>query len=102
LAPAASGSFARQQQIFIRPSLPDRVPVLVLLGVLSCPFYGVTPRRAVFSADGKQSFAKRNPNDEVAPKNEPAFVGGVGVIGGAFSRGSDRQGVTIGASDLEH
>ena len=35
--------FARQQQAFARPLPPDRVPGPVLLTVLSCPFYGVTP-----------------------------------------------------------
>src|SRR4051794_34404524 len=34
---------ARQQQAFARPLPPDRVPDPVLLTVLSCPFYGVTP-----------------------------------------------------------
>ena len=34
---------ARQQQAFARPLPPDRVPDPVLLAVLSCPFYGVTP-----------------------------------------------------------
>jgi hypothetical protein len=41
--PRASGRFARQQQTLPRPSLPDRVPDSILLTVLSCPFYGVTP-----------------------------------------------------------
>ena len=34
---------ARQQQTFARPLPPDRVPDPVLLTVLFCPFYGVTP-----------------------------------------------------------
>src|SRR5437868_11712996 len=34
---------AQQQQAFARPLPPDRVPDPVLLTVLSCPFYGVTP-----------------------------------------------------------
>jgi hypothetical protein len=34
---------ARQQQAFARPLPPDHVPDPVLLTVLSCPFYGVTP-----------------------------------------------------------
>ena len=34
---------ARRQQAFARPLPPDRVPDPVLLTVLSCPFYGVTP-----------------------------------------------------------
>jgi hypothetical protein len=38
-----SERFARQQQAFAWPLPPDRVPYLVLLTVLSCPFYGVTP-----------------------------------------------------------
>jgi hypothetical protein len=40
-----SERFARQQQAFARPLPPDPVPDLVLLTVLSCPFYGVTPNR---------------------------------------------------------
>jgi 4'-phosphopantetheinyl transferase EntD len=38
-----SERFAGQQQAFARPLPPDRVPDPVLLTVLSCPFYGVTP-----------------------------------------------------------
>jgi hypothetical protein len=43
LVPTASGRFARQQQTFARPPLPEPVPDPVLLSVLSCPFYGGTP-----------------------------------------------------------
>src|SRR5215469_5469550 len=35
--------FVRQQETCGRPLPPDRVPDLVLLTVLSCPFYVVTP-----------------------------------------------------------
>jgi hypothetical protein len=35
---------------FTRPSLPERVPDLVLLSVLSCPFYGVTATSLPVSA----------------------------------------------------
>jgi hypothetical protein len=41
--PTVFGRFARQQQTCARSSLPDRVPDLVRITVLSCPFYGVTP-----------------------------------------------------------
>ena len=41
--PTGSEHFARQQQAFARPLPPDRVPDPVLLTVLSCPLYGVTP-----------------------------------------------------------
>ena len=41
--PTAFGRFARQQQTFTRSSLPDRVPDLVQITVLSCTSYGVTP-----------------------------------------------------------
>jgi hypothetical protein len=34
---------ARQQQLFARSLSPNRVLDPVLLPVLSCPFYGVTP-----------------------------------------------------------
>ena len=36
---------------------------------------------------GEGTFAGTRGNEEDAPKNEPAFAGGIGVIGGAFSRG---------------
>jgi hypothetical protein len=40
--PTAFGRFTRQQQTFAWSTLPDRVPDLVQIAVLSCPFYGVT------------------------------------------------------------
>ena len=36
---------------------------------------------------GQRTFAAPSPIGCRAPKNEPAFAGGIGVIGGAFSRG---------------
>jgi hypothetical protein len=39
------GSERFVRQAFARPLPPDRVPDLVLIAVLSCPFYGVTPVR---------------------------------------------------------
>jgi hypothetical protein len=39
------GCFAWQQSTFTRLLPPERVPDPVLLTVLSCPFYGVTPSR---------------------------------------------------------
>jgi hypothetical protein len=46
---------ARQQQAFARPLPPDHVPDPVLLTVLSCPFYGVTPISA--GAEGHHPYA---------------------------------------------
>jgi len=43
LISTVSGHFASHQQTFPRPLLPKLVPDPVLLTVLSCPFYGVTP-----------------------------------------------------------
>src|SRR5690349_21776413 len=41
-----SGRCARQQETCRRPLPPERVPDLVLLIVLFCPFYVVTPKPA--------------------------------------------------------
>jgi hypothetical protein len=58
--PTASGRFARQQQTLPRSSLSDRVPDPVLLTVLSCPFYGVTPGRLSDSAGQRGRTAKND------------------------------------------
>jgi hypothetical protein len=57
LAPDGFRALRRQQQAFARPLPPDRAPDPVLLTMLSCPFYGVTPRRPTSSCAGCCSIA---------------------------------------------
>jgi hypothetical protein len=72
--PTASGRFARQQQTLPRPSLPDYVPDPVLLTVLSCPFYGVTPSMDLTDTSRQErTRARRGAAESPARPRSPRF-----------------------------
>ena len=99
---------------FTRPSLPERVPDLVLLSVLSCPFYGVTATSLPVSAPrgaSRRPLSSRQANSALPShpwawggafantpecdrrhRRGPGWTGGAG-IGGAINTTPREQGI---------